>query len=107
MVEKTANEATKGKKRFQVTNLMYLIITTVADVKDSIPDNVTASAYEGIKKGSAVMMNIPNPNPIVRWTKLAPVARRNIGILNSIFLYCHLIWSANLPFFSNISLRVE
>jgi hypothetical protein len=62
--------------RFHVTYFKYLTITTVAEVNESRPESVTASPYEGIRKGRTVMMNIPNPNPMVRWTKLAPAARR-------------------------------
>jgi hypothetical protein len=54
---------------------MYLIITTVADVSESIPERVTASPYDGIRKGSAVIMNMPKPKPTVLWTKLAPAER--------------------------------
>ena len=73
-----ANVATIGRKRFQFTYLIYLNITTAADVSDSRPDSVTASPYEGNRKGSAVMMNMPKPNPMVRCTKLAPAASRII-----------------------------
>ena len=81
-VEKTTNAAVIGMSLFQVTYFTYWIITTVAEVRESRPDRVTASAYEGIRKGSAVMMNMPNPNPIVLWTKLAPAAN---SIIYSIF----------------------
>lgn len=37
---------------------------------------VTASPYDGIRKGSALIMNMPNPNPTVLCTKLAPAASR-------------------------------
>ena len=86
MVENITNANVIGKKRFHVTYFTYFTITTAADVSDSIPDSVTASAYDGIRKGRAVMMNIPNPNPMVLWMKLAPIARRNIGRLNSTYL---------------------
>ena len=76
MVEKMMNDAITGRIRFQVTYFRYLNITAAADVRDNSPDRVTASAYEGIRKGSAVIMNIPNPKPIVLCTKLAPAARR-------------------------------
>ena len=83
-VEKIANAARICRRRFQFTCLTYWIITTVEDVSESRPERVTASAYEGIKNGSAVMMNIPNPKPMVLCMKLAPAASRNISMLNSI-----------------------
>ena len=76
IVEKTVNAAIIGRSLFQVTYLTYLIITTVADVKDNRPDRVTASAYDGIRNGNAVIMNIPKPKPMVRCIKLAPAASR-------------------------------
>ena len=75
MVEKTTKAATMGRSLFQFTYLMYLIMTTVAEVSESRPERVTASAYDGIRKGSTGIMNMPNPNPMVRCTKLAPAAR--------------------------------
>ena len=42
------------------------------------PDKAVASPYEGIRKGRAVIMNMPNPKPVVRCTKLAPAASRNM-----------------------------
>ena len=39
------------------------------------PDKAVASPYEGIRRGNDVIMNIPNPKPVVLWTKLAPVVR--------------------------------
>ena len=78
MVENTTNAATKGSNRFHVTNFIYFSITTVAEVSESNPESVTASPYEGIRKGSAVIMNMPNPKPMVRCTKLAPAAKRTI-----------------------------
>ena len=45
---------------------------SVEVVSASRPDRVVASPYEGIRKGSMVMMKIPNPKPVVRCTKLAP-----------------------------------
>ena len=78
IVEKTTNAAIVGSRRFQVTYFRYLIMTPAADVNERSPERVTASPYEGIRKGSAVMMNMPNPNPIVLCMKLAPAARRVI-----------------------------
>lgn len=93
-VENTTNAPIIGKRRFHVTYLTYCNITTVAEVRERSPERVTASAYDGIRKGRAVIMNIPKPKPIVRCTKLAPIARRNIGRLNSInciFLRTHYV----------------
>ena len=78
IVEKMMKDAKTGNNRFHVTYLKYFNITTVADVSESSPERVTASPYEGMRKGSAVMMNMPNPKPRVRCTKLAPIARRNM-----------------------------
>jgi hypothetical protein len=46
-----------------------------------------------MRKGRAVIMKIPNPNPTVLCTKLAPIARRNMydmfsGIWKSVTLIC-------------------
>ena len=89
-VEKIMNAPTIGRSLFHVTNLRYFTITTVAEVNDNSPDRVTASPYEGIRKGSAVMMNMPNPNPIVLWTKLAPAAN---SIMYSMLSGMPLLWS--------------
>ena len=83
IVEKMMKAAKMGSRRFHVTNFRYFIMTTVADVSERSPDRVTDSPYEGIRKGSAVMMNIPNPKPIVRCTKLAPIDRRNMYMIFS------------------------
>jgi hypothetical protein len=86
IVEKILNAATMGRRRFHVTYFRYWIITTVAEVRDNRPERVTASAYDGIRKGSAVMMNIPKPNPIVLWMKLAPAARSMIYMRFSMYV---------------------
>ena len=86
IVENMTKAPTIGSRRFHVTNFTYCIITIVADVSDNIPESVTASAYDGMRKGSAVMMNIPNPKPIVLCMKLAPAASKNIGMINSIVI---------------------
>ena len=39
------------------------------------PDNVVASPYDGIKKGSTVIINIPNPKPVTRCIKEAPLQK--------------------------------
>jgi hypothetical protein len=67
-----------GKRRFHVIYFRYLNIATEDDVSARRPERVTASPYDGMRKGSAVIMNMPNPNPMVLWMKLAPAASRNI-----------------------------
>ena len=47
--------------------------------KASRPDRVVASPYDGIRKGSTVMMKIPKPKPVVLSTKLAPTANNAIS----------------------------
>lgn len=42
------------------------------------PVSVVASAYEGMRKGSMVMMKMPKPKPVVRWMKLATMLRRKM-----------------------------
>lgn len=54
------------------------------------PDKVVASAYDGIRKGRRVIMNIPKPKPVVLCTKLAPTVNRNISIMFSMSLI--LLW---------------
>ena len=82
-VEKITKAQIIGMSRFHVTYLTYCTITAVADVSDNRPDRVTASAYDGIRKGRAVIMNMTNPKPIVRCMKLAPVARSMMRIMFS------------------------
>lgn len=42
------------------------------------PVSAVASAYDGIRKGSIVIMNMPKPKPVVRWMKPAMILRRNM-----------------------------
>jgi hypothetical protein len=44
-----------------------------------MPDNVVASPYDGNRSGSAVMMKIPNPKPVVLWIKLAKMLNKKIS----------------------------
>lgn len=54
--------------------------TMAADVViANSPDSVVASPYEGRKNGSMVMMKMPNPNPVVRCTKLAPMQSKKMA----------------------------
>ena len=77
-----------GRSLFQVIYLLILKLIIADVVNARRPESVVASPYEGIRKGSIVIMNMPNPNPVVLWTKLAPKVRRNIS---SIFSICSVI----------------
>ena len=86
-VENMMKAPSIGRNRFQVTYFIYWSITIVAEVSDRSPERVTASAYDGIRKGRAVMMNMPNPKPIVRCMKLAPAAKSMIYKMFSIHYF--------------------
>ena len=60
--------------------MYFHILTHIIRQVDSAskPEWVVASPYDGIKKGRAVIMSIPNPKPVVRSTKLAPTASNAI-----------------------------
>ena len=73
-----------GMSLFQVMNRLYFIAATRDVVKANNPDSAVASPYEGIRKGSRVIMKMPNPNPVVLCTKLAPTASRNIWKILSV-----------------------
>ena len=73
-----------GRSRFQVTYLLIRKLMMADVVRARRPDNVVASPYEGIRKGRSVIMNMPNPNPVVRWMKLAPTVRIKILTILSI-----------------------
>ena len=77
-VDMIRNVARIGIRRFQVTYFLYLYIATEEDVSARSPDKVTASPYDGMRKGRAVIMKIPKPKPMVLCMKLAPIASRNI-----------------------------
>ena len=56
-------------------------IDTASDVERARrPDNVVASPYEGTRKGSTVIMKMPNPKPVTRCTKLPKMLRRKMDI---------------------------
>ena len=80
-----------GMSLFQVMNLLYFIEATRDVVKANNPDKAVASPYDGIRNGSRVIMKMPNPNPVVLCTKLAPTASRNIcrifSVKNATVLY--------------------
>ena len=73
-----------GRSLFQVIYLLILKLIIADVVNARRPESVVASPYEGIRKGSIVIMNMPNPNPVVLWTKLPPKVRRNISRIFSI-----------------------
>ncbi len=78
-VDMTMNVASMGRRRFHVMNLLIRMTMKMEVVIARSPERVVASPYDGMRKGSMVMMNIPKPNPVVRWTKLAPTVSRNIS----------------------------
>ena len=83
----TADTAMKvsrmGISLFHVMNFRMRKVMMAEVVSARSPDKVVASAYDGIRKGRRVIMNIPKPKPVVLWTKLAPTAKRNISIMFS------------------------
>ena len=54
-----------GMSLFQVTFLRSLKAMTEDVVRARRPERAVASAYDGIMNGSNVIMNMPNPNPVV------------------------------------------
>ena len=59
--------------------------TMMSDVVDaSSPDSVVASPYDDIMWGNTLIMNIPNPNPHTRCTKLAARAKTNNMLIEAI-----------------------
>ena len=79
-----------GRSLFQVIYLLILKLIIADVVNARRPESVVASPYEGIRKGSIVIMNMPNPNPVVLCTKLAPMVSRIMYAMLSIcaILYC-------------------
>lgn len=75
-----------------VMYLRYLYAMKEDVVRARRPESVVASPYDGIMNGRRVMMNMPNPNPVVRWTKLAPIVSRNISIMFSIICRKYTIY---------------
>lgn len=54
-----------GTSLFQ-TIFFHMLITMNEDVVSaSRPERAVASPYDGIRKGSTVIMNMPNPKPVV------------------------------------------
>ena len=78
MAETMMKVSSMGRRRFRVTYLRNLATIAMEVVSARRPDRAVASPYEGIRKGRAVIMNMPNPKPVVRCTKLAPAASRNM-----------------------------
>jgi len=85
-VEIIRNAERIGISLFHVTILLYFHAAMIEVVRASRPERVVASAYEFIRNGSIVMMNMPNPKPVVLWTRLAPAASRSISTMFSIRL---------------------
>ena len=77
--------------------MYFLMFSTItADVVSaSSPDSVVASPYEGMRYGRTLIMNMPNPKPVVLCTKLAPAARMAMYRVASFM-------SANLRFFATL-----
>lgn len=80
----TRNIERMGMSLFHVIILRYFHAAIRDVVKASRPERAVASPYDGIRNGSIVIMNIPNPKPVVLCTKLAPKASRNISTMLSI-----------------------
>ena len=77
--EMTINVSRIRHSRFQVTYRRSRHTMAAEVVIASSPDSVVASPYDGRKNGSMVMMKMPNPNPVVRCTKLAPMHSRKMA----------------------------
>ena len=85
-VEMTMKVSRIGTSLFHVMNFLILMHMSMEVVMARSPERVVASPYDGIRKGSIVIMKIPKPKPVVRCTKLAPIVRRNISNTRSIDL---------------------
>ena len=72
------NVTRMGISLFQVMNFLIRSVIIIEEVRARMPERVVASPREGIRKGRIVIMKMPNPKPVVRWTKLAPMQRRKI-----------------------------
>ena len=68
--------------------ILKAIVAEVVSARS--PDRAVASPYDGMRRGRDVMMNMPNPNPVVLCTKLAPMVSRIMYAMLSIcaILYC-------------------
>ena len=80
IVETPINVISIGQSRFQVTYSLSRHTMTAEVVMANRLESVVASPYVGRKNGSIVMMKIPKPKPVVRYTKLAPMLNRNMAI---------------------------
>ena len=80
-METTINVSSMGRSLRHTMNL-YFCMTIISEVVMArIPDRVVASPCEDMMAGSIVMMKMPNPKPVVRCTKLAPMLSRKISII--------------------------
>ena len=78
MVETMIKVSRIGQSRCQVTSLLNRHTIAAEVVIASSPESVVASPYVGTRNGSIVIMKMPNPKPVVRWMKLAPMLSRNM-----------------------------
>ena len=76
----TRNVARIGSSWRQAISRRYFTVRMSDVTEASSPDSVVASPYDGIIHGSTVMMNIPNPNPVVRCTNAAPMVN-NMSVI--------------------------
>lgn len=83
-VDMTMKVSRIGTSLFHVMNFLILMHMSMEVVMARSPERVVASPYDGIRNGSIVIMKIPKPKPVVRWTKLAPMVRMKISIIWSI-----------------------
>ena len=87
IVETMMNVSNIGHSRFQVMKLRSFQTMTADVVMANRPESVVASPYVGRKNGSIVMIKMPNPKPVVRCTKLAPILNRNMAITMLLIIY--------------------
>ena len=78
IVETIMNVSRIGQSRCHVTKPRNRHTIAAEVVIASSPESVVASPYVGKRNGSIVMMKMPNPKPVVRWMKLAPMLSRNM-----------------------------
>ena len=76
----TRNVASIGSSFLHAISRLYFTVIIIDVTDASSPERVVASPYEGIRNGSAVIMKIPNPNPVVRCTNAAPIVN-NIRVI--------------------------
>lgn len=82
----TRNVASIGSSFLHAISRLYFTVIIIDVTDASSPDRVVASPYDGIRNGSAVIMKIPNPNPVVRCTNAAPIVN-NMSVIIFKFFY--------------------